>query len=71
MTRMRRRDAVALRRAAAWRLGELLDEIQPGPLPPQVGAVHRAFVALDAAVRGSSRWSRTVRVDLDADALRP
>ena len=71
MTRMPRRAAVTLRRDTARRLGELIDEIPAGDLPPQVLAVHRAFVALDAAVRASSRWSRTVRVDLDADALRP
>ena len=56
-----RRRARAARDAAARRLGDLIDELEPGDgMDPAVAAQHATFIALDTAVRSARWWARTV-----------
>jgi hypothetical protein len=62
MTRLTKSRALALRAAEGRRLGELIDEVEPGAVDPRVRTTHRKVAALDAALAGAAPWARSVQV---------
>lgn len=66
MTRLTRRRARSMRAAAMHRLADLIDELEPGSMHPDVEVEYRTVVALDAALAGAPWWRRTVQVTLPA-----
>lgn len=60
VTALSRRRARAMRAAAMRRLGDLIDELEPGAVDPEVVAAYRTVAALDVALAATPWWSRKV-----------
>lgn len=69
MTTVPRAQATAMRVEAMRRLGDLLDEIEPGDTDPAIVEAHTVVTTLSAALATASPWSQTVTVDLPAHLL--
>jgi hypothetical protein len=58
-----------LRAAAGRRLADLIDELPPGPVGPDVQVAYLTFVSLDKALTDRPHHSWKVVVDLDDTVL--